>query len=329
MRTILSMLILAGLTCSVRSQVSVGSEPLESRISQADVVCVAAISQILFSGTVSNDPRERHGYSIQVLHTYQGKIGSMAQILQSESRPFDLANGTRYLLMLNRQAGGDNFLLTDALVIPHDFPIIRAGAESSSVESDIDTALKSPPADTKSLLFLLDGFDRFSDESIAVLSDLVKSPDQSVALLSSYLLLKRNERADILFPQFLARLRRTPTTNWPDMKDAVAFFPRDVRATDEDALEELSAMTRRDVSSAAIYALRKLADPHTTSFFIQLLDSQDSDRQFTAVIALAEINHKYGDFAPGMGLFEKDRRKYIQRWKEWYRAKSQSKRDLQ
>jgi HEAT repeat protein len=88
-------------------------------------------------------------------------------------------------------------------------------------------------------------------------------------------------------------------------------------------------MTRRDVSSAAIYALRKLADPHTTFFFIQLLDSQDSDRQFTAVIALAEINHKYGDFAPGMGLFEKDRRKYIQRWKEWYRAKSQSKRDLQ
>src|SRR6202021_133963 len=166
MRTFLSILILAGLACSCRSQVSVGSEPLEARISQADVVCVAAISQILFSGTISNDPGERHGYSIQVLHTYQGKIGSMAQILQSESRPFDLANGTRYLLMLNRQAVGDNFLLTDALVIPHDFPIIRAGAGSSSVESDIDKALKSPPAESKSLLFLLGGLDRFRAQYI-------------------------------------------------------------------------------------------------------------------------------------------------------------------
>jgi hypothetical protein len=133
------------------------------------------------------------------------------------------------------------------------------------------------------------------------------------------LLIKKSPNAAQFFPGFLGKLRSTPVSRWPDFGDLTLYFLSEATTSDEEALEALAVSQRRDISYASLRALRKLADTATTGFFIHELDSPDSDVQYLAVISLAEIYKKTGDFAPGMGLFEQNKGKYVQTWKAWYK----------
>ena len=69
--------------------------------------------------------------------------------------------------------------------------------------------------------------------------------------------------------------------------------------------------------------IRKLRDPASIPFLIKQLDfPDDTVTEYSALIALVEITGKYGDFAPGMGLFEADPQRYIALWKDWWYEQS-------
>ena len=57
--------------------------------------------------------------------------------------------------------------------------------------------------------------------------------------------------------------------------------------------------------------------PQAAATLAQRLDDTDRDIQFQAVLALAEIYHKTGEYAPTTPLFDLNPQRYTDLWKTW------------
>ena len=94
----------------------------------------------------------------------------------------------------------------------------------------------------------------------------------------------------------------------------------DTGVDDLEILEEI--VTTSPVANLRLYAMlgiRRLAERQTLSFLVSQLDATDTMMQFQAIMALAEITGKGGEYGPGMDLFDKDPGKYSSIWKKWWR----------
>ena len=101
------------------------------------------------------------------------------------------------------------------------------------------------------------------------------------------------------------------------MDNIDSIFIDNAQRAEIDDFENLASSENLELQYAALYALRKLADPETTSFLIKELDATDSLSQYTALATLAEMYKKGGDYGPGLGPFLQDKEKYIRVWKKW------------
>jgi hypothetical protein len=299
-------------------QISTGTEPLEARLGRADFVCVCLVTGSTIRRQIGRDSAQPTGYVTAVLRTYKGSTKTSTINISTKTDEFALANRTRYVLMLESSDNSSAFIIVDALAIPQSFPPTTISPKDQSLEDDLNRALAAEGQDDESLLRILDQFQILSGKSQAVLQNLARSKNEQISLLSMSLLVKKSPNAAQLFPQFLGKLRSTPVSRWPEFNDLTLYFVSDATTSDEETLESLAMSQRRDISHASLRALRKLTDPATTGFFMHELDSPDSDTQYLAIISLAEIYKKSGDFAPGMGPFEQNRGKYLQLWKAWY-----------
>jgi len=84
-------------------------------------------------------------------------------------------------------------------------------------------------------------------------------------------------------------------------------------------LESFAGSRYLPIRLGAMSAIRRIRSPESASVLIQRLDDIDENVRYLAVITLAEIFQKYGEYAPGMGLFDKNPGKYVELWKDWYR----------
>jgi len=75
---------------------------------------------------------------------------------------------------------------------------------------------------------------------------------------------------------------------------------------------------------AGIYGLRNLHNPKSVPVLIKALDDPDLLTEYEALITLAEITHKGGDYGPGLGPFRTNPEKYIGLWKEWWETEGRS-----
>ncbi|MGA7523036.1 MAG: hypothetical protein WBW84_11170, partial [Acidobacteriaceae bacterium] len=66
--------------------------------------------------------------------------------------------------------------------------------------------------------------------------------------------------------------------------------------------------------------LSKSAGCTTTAFLISELDAPDLYDEYIAISTLADLYGKTGEYGPGIGEFERDRGRYVQLWKAWFRA---------
>jgi HEAT repeat protein len=91
---------------------------------------------------------------------------------------------------------------------------------------------------------------------------------------------------------------------------------RDQRALPD--LEALSGSRLNLIRSGAMGAIRRMAGPGTAPFLIQRLDYPDREVQYEAVITLAEIFKKGGEYGPDVPTFEKNPESYVAVWKRWW-----------
>jgi hypothetical protein len=68
----------------------------------------------------------------------------------------------------------------------------------------------------------------------------------------------------------------------------------------------------------AMLGLRRIKDHSTVPFLIEQLDAEDLLVQYQAVITLAEMTGRGGDFGPSLPLFEQNPGKHKQLWREWW-----------
>lgn len=314
MRALISLLLLTSWFSAI-GQVFIGAPPLEETLANADIVCVC-----LTEPSTSSLPRADHATAqdtsmLEVIRAYKGSaVGTRIEVHYQRGE-FGLRPGTRYLIGADQLVNSRQAALVGAFNLPQEFPHSRA-AEFQSFEDDLDSDLQSADAERLPLLELLNNFSQISDRTAKVLNELVSSDNMRIALQSAVVLMSKGKGSPQLFSAFINMLRNAPVSEWPNSKDAVAFFVAYANTSDEAALESLATGPRADIRYASLYALRKLADPNTTEFFLKELDSSDSDARYQALISLADIWHKYGDYAPGMGPFDKDPQKYIRLWKD-------------
>lgn len=61
-----------------------------------------------------------------------------------------------------------------------------------------------------------------------------------------------------------------------------------------------------------------MGNPVVIPFLVSALDDPDHVAAYIALIALAEMTKKGGEFGPGRGLYDQDPQKYIALWKHWW-----------
>jgi hypothetical protein len=91
------------------------------------------------------------------------------------------------------------------------------------------------------------------------------------------------------------------------------------------ALESLAGNPLSPYRLDAMRGIRRIRSSDSLGFLMRMLDSADPNIQYQSVIALAELNGLFGDYAPSMGVFEAQPAKYLALWKEWGRQRSVEK----
>ena len=119
---------------------------------------------------------------------------------------------------------------------------------------------------------------------------------------------------------FATALRGRADSNAPVSEGVGRILAGDTTIGDLEMLEEI--VTTSPVQSLRLYAMlgiRRLAARQTLPFLVGQLDATDITVQFQAIMTLAEITGKGGEYGPGMDLFKKDPGKYSSIWKKWWR----------
>ncbi len=177
--------------------------------------------------------------------------------------------------------------------------------------------------DQVNALELLEGFDRLAPATMGAVSVLISSADPRVALAALSVLLRTGTPASVA--RFAAYLE-----TYKEERPPIELFTASGAlsgVTDPAArvdIERLSGDMHTDVRRAAMYALRHIASAKSAPVLIQRLDDPDGNVSYLALITLAEIFHKYGDYAPNDEFFDKDPQQYIRRWKDWWNTEGKN-----
>lgn len=294
-------------------QLTTAPKPLEGRIAQADIICICVLADRDATRALHTSPDISLGKfytsSFDVIQAYKGISGVKRLVANLRVGQFSLVAGVSYLLMMQND-GARNPLVSDVLTLPKSLVNLVSAKHLESIpnehfdlESDIDLALASQhPADIEDAVEILSQYGKLSVATKNLLATLTMSDNDRISLISLSILLRTGFDVQRFFPIFTARLQKVAPTESFDIGDIDFLFSSFATARDIPDLETLTASQQAQIRYAAMRALRKIADPRTTTFLVQQLDSSDSDMQYLALITLAEIYHKSGDYAPGLGL---------------------------
>jgi len=132
-------------------------------------------------------------------------------------------------------------------------------------------------------------------------------------------------------PEYVALIEKLAETE----SGEIAQHPREaynvgvafMHVKDQRSLPDLIAIAQGPVETwhfGAVHAMRNLHNPKSIPTLVKALDDPDRSTQYQALITLAEITHKGGDYGPGLGLFDPDPGKYIDLWKRWWESEGRA-----
>jgi hypothetical protein len=232
-----------------------------------------------------------------------------------------LAKGETALLFLSKR-GTDTYEFADDFIGATQFsslPIEEADLGPLKLQHVLSVvAMSSASPDQLQALRLLLGFNLITDETLSIVTPLTQSRSPDIALTALGVLLRTKSIDSV---QKLQRYLESYTSEGqPSALFVVGPELREVTNPEAlPALEALSASKFRSVRSGAMDAIRKIRSPKSVPFLVAKLDDPDSNVQYVALIALAEILGKYeDDFAPSMYLFDKRPGYYKGLWKKWW-----------
>lgn len=296
---------------------------------KADLVCNGRIESIVrgsgggSEGVVGS--KDFYKVKVEVQDIYKKEPGLTGQIeIEYPHDPAVTDSGLRVgqtvlLFLIDNGSGAyelaDRFL---GLTMLDSLPIVSDEDGLGKLQSSLAGILENPDHDDQiTALRLLQGFESLDDSTLATADKLASSNDPEVAFTALAVLLNTKT------PQSVRKLKDF-VGEYTGKVEPIALVSVGTELSNISnlkALPDLEALTNcRFVSIryGAMAALRNIGSRESVPMLIQHLDDSNSNIQYSAVITLAEILDKRGDYGPNMEMFDKDPEKYIALWKQWW-----------
>ncbi len=323
------------------ARISQAPDFIENRLAKADFACICVVTQfdqlkppVVQGQLVTTDAI--YEATIRVIQTLKGEaqaheISGIFNSVDGDPGPL-LSINVKYVLFLKRQPHGKYQFSGEGeqsvILIPEDIFIKDDSGGLSSFETSLADGLRRHLNDSEGI-DLMDIFLQFRNMSaptIAELDAIGRASPSRLSLLALEALCRSAGDSRRYVPQLIAMLDDIETKTPSDIGNLGGYeisylietVDNDTTVADLERLKQLSNF--RILGFNAMVAIRRFHDPKTIPFLVAKLDSDDRDIQYEAVITLAEITGKEGDFAPGGGLFDQDPSKYKVLWKNWYKS---------
>jgi len=318
-----------------------GTQPVSPIFDKADVVCNCMVELLR---VVDEQKQERQGrpllwqhvvatVRINDLYKTTASIGTTVQVEYDHEVPSTraslpaLAEGETALLFL-KATEGSRYGFADPFLGATRFasiPLDHGSLGLLKLQSALTAVLRQGTHDDQiRAMRLLQGMDKFGTDTLKQLTFLSASSDPDVALSAIAALLKTRS------PDSVERLVNYLNTYSGNARQPFALITIGTelgQVSDSNALPALEALTSSKYLSlrfGAVDAIRRIQDPRSSPVLVQRLDDPDSNIRYVAVITLAEIFGKTGDYAPTMNLFDGNPGFYTSLWKSWWTLEGKS-----
>jgi hypothetical protein len=170
--------------------------------------------------------------------------------------------------------------------------------------------------DRVNALMLLQGFDRLSSQTIRDVEPLGESDDPAIEFGAIAVLLKTKAPATV-------ELLRKRLAEYSGSAEPIALvnIGSELGQIDDQralvSIESLADSKYLSIRLGAMDALRRMKSDRSAPTLIRKLDDPDRNVQYIALITLAEMFNKQGEYAPSMYVFDQNPVYYVQLWKAW------------
>ncbi len=325
------------LVCQSRSSATLtGMQmPIEDRFSQADLVCICRASQV----TRLNAPTSPSGKLLPI--DYVAQVSPLWEYKGQESAPINLEikqrdpmagpplPGNFFFLLFLKENGAHSYALDEPeLAFPLTWftdQIHPTGRGLDGLQTDIAIALGAAdgPDAQAAIEALLLQFRTLSNATAGTLESLLPR-SLPIRIMTAALLARKDPERQMPGLLTLLKDNSDATTEALTQYGVLADIGQAVSTvtdmTQIAQLEELASSNSKWLAMSAMLRIREIADRSTFPFLIGKLDASDRDVQWEALITLAVVTGKGGDFGPFREQFEDDPEKYVGLWKEWWAA---------
>jgi len=333
---ILATCLFFAATAPTLARITTGPKPFEDRFADSDLVCQCVAVKVIQTGSSAlingRLPPANYEVTVKVRAIYKGASPSTElKIFYTGADPMEgppLSVNSSYVLFLKDVSHGRYVPAEDdgaAVGFSGAEQLQTSPGGSNDLQSEMSRALNAATEAKRAedMLSLLLQFRRVSPETVAVLEHTSGSAVPDVAVLSLEVLchsaLDAHKYLSRLTTELLKYQAKDRTSDLPGLPEIGSTLSNLPTNDDLPGLERLTDSSTPYIRQSAMGGIRKLRDPVTIPFLVSKLDSSDREIQYLAIITLAEVNGKFGDYGPGMGLFNKNPEKYVQLWKGWYR----------
>lgn len=311
-----------------------GTQPVGPIFNRADIVCacrvISSIPQTEEATYINNKHATRRhiAAAVQIIDIYKGPLsaGTVLNVEYDEenpvSRPMPSLRTGDFAILFLKQTAASAYEFVDPFLGVTRFSTIpqETGVQGiAKMESALEAVIEQPNGDDQiRAIRLLAGLDTLQANTIAILTARSSSPDPEVALASLAALLRAAPGSGV---QNLERFLQTYTGDEKHISFAtIGHELAQIHTPEvERSLELLTSSRFRSVRFGAMEGLRNLKDLHSVPTLAARLDDEDVNVRYIAVITLAELFHKDGDYGPTMKTFEKNPSLYTTLWKEWWK----------
>jgi hypothetical protein len=305
-----------------------GIEPVKPIFDEADLVCSGRIESVSVVRPKTGEPDGSEGSLVRataiVLDVYKSALEPSPPIVfQYPEGPMSEDPGVHVgdVVLLFLSGNTSAYELADPFIGLTPFkrlPRVPGAPNLEKLQSALALSLEQGNRDDQiNAMRLLEGFDRLDPTSLSAVSGLSSSSDPAIAFGALAVLLK-NKTPDgvVKFSGYLETYRGDQPPIGLISAAAELSLVADARVLPD--IERLSSSRFISVQMAAMEAIRRIASDKSAATLVSRLDDPDGHVRYLAVITLAELFGKSGDYGPSAELFDEKPSYYTALWKKWW-----------
>ena len=199
-----------------------------------------------------------------------------------------------------------------------DIPMADGESGLTKLESTLAEIVSENDREDKiKAIRLLEGMENLQPGTLAQVASLSASPDPELAFDALATMIKVGVPGSIeTLDQYLQGYQGDG--NLSGLVNIEGGLNRTRNRKELSALESLASSRFLAIRIGAMEAIRSIGDVSSVPTLIQRLSDSDSNIRYSAVISLAEILNRHGDYKPSMAEFGKRPDFYTNEWQDWW-----------